>query len=398
MGYSREDRIRTLAQSLAERAGNPPGRDLEFWLQAERLHDEDCQGDEPRSPRQTYANFMQRFFAAWDRGDWPGDARASYQGGETMGNRFLRMVHDDERLLSTLVARTGAADRQLFDVSLLTETGEIEEMSKRSLLMTDTALLGSSSPTFTDFLRLDTSVDDYLSMIQGERYGANLSHEFLTPWLEAMRPNLERGEIFLLPKTGREEYCQGFSGTPWTERHIFDAVVRSGRVKTFFDGDVSRQAFIRFIAEVPIPTVNDVGLQTFSTVYNEDIDALNALKEVLRERFLDLEMAKVAENAETSFLKIGNRIARESRLAANDIRSVAKRGAVQAAGVALGTGLAVLTAVNTAMLPDLTPLISGAGGLAALYKLVDARLENKSRLEANPYLFLWLLKKEAMAA
>jgi hypothetical protein len=170
-------------------------------------------------------------------------------------------------------------------------------------------------------------------------------------------------------------------------------VIRNGRVKTFNTDLRERQSFLKFLAEVPLPVVGEIDLGRFARVYNEEIDAANTLKAMLRERFLELDIAKGSELPEAAILKVGIRLEREAKLAVNDIKRLCKKDTVQAAGVLLGTSVAILAALNVEMFSAAAPLISGAGGLAALYRLLDSHIDNRHKVQDNPFLFLWILKK-----
>lgn len=396
MNYHREDRIREIASRLAAEAGHPPNSDLHFWLKAERLHDSG-EGWRSAPPREAYADFMQHFFASFEvRQPYEAKgARFGYTDGDDLGHRFLHAISEDRHLLDKLLA--GSARKELFDVSILSGRADFEDMAKRSLLMADTSLLGSDDPPEQLFFTRDDYVDDAYGLMQHTSFLSNMDARTLTGWLDALRPNLERGDIFLLPRTKTDHEMQAFGGDGVRESHLFDAVVKAGKVRSFATEDPTRRKFLTFLAEVPLPTVNDVSLSTFAEVYNDHFAAANHLKEALRERFFELDAAKGGEMAETALLRIGNKLAREVRIATADLRAMGRRGAAQTAGVAIGTAVAVLAAINVAILADAAPLISGAGGLAALYKAIDAHLETRGKREANPFLFVWLLSRASVA-
>jgi hypothetical protein len=394
--HARDEEVRAIAQRLAAEAGNPSGRDLDFWLQAERLHDERAI-EAGFSPRQIYANFMQRFYAGFDhRTPVKADADFGYTKADDLGHRFLHSVAESQALLKAL--QQSKNQRDLFDVSILTDKTDFEDMAKRSLLMSDTSLLGDQAEASIPFYRRDDYVEDAYGACQHTDFYGNIDPANLTLWLEALRPNLVKGDLFFLPHTRTDHQMQMFGGRGVEDHRIFEAVVRAGRVKSFATEQVAKQKFITFLAEVPLPTVNEVPLATFATAYNDNIAAANHLKEALRERFFELESAKVSELAETSMKKIGNRIAREARVAVSDLKAVTRRSAVQTAGVALGTGIAILAAINVQAFAAMAPLISGAGGLAAVYKAIDGFLESKAKRAANPYLFIWLLSRSSDGA
>lgn len=349
------------------------------------------------SPKDVYANFMDKFFTDWDAVSWqPCPSIMSYAGGRHLGTAYLEAVHQNRRMLEALCDVQKRESWGLFDVSLLTEIEDFESLTKRSLLMTDTALLSNSSDTFQEFLCIDTiNPQDPYQLCQNMVYRSNTDPEFLKGWLSGLRSNLCSGQLFCLPRTDQQHQMEGGRSERPVENHLYDAVIKNGRVKVLQTENKAKQSFITYLAEVPIPMVNDVSLSNFAEVYNEEFEARNTLKLLLREKFLELDLAKGGELPETILAKIGVKLEREAKLACKDLHRIAKREAVQASGVVFATGVAILAALNMELFTQTAPLISGAGGMAALLKLLESHYENQKKVEDCPYLFLWLLKKSA---
>lgn len=350
----RENRIRQIAYELSEKAGFPPDSDERFWLQAEQQHDTNL-NQWAGTPADIYSSHMQRFYGRWEVEKLKIEPEfTEYLGGKTIGNFYLQDMRDEKELSEAILNLRRNETWGLYDVSLLNAFEDLDEMTKRSLLMTDSSLLASDSEARHTYMRFDAGAKAWADDEEAWRrqmqnlpasrrypftslapdahqleYFSNFAADHIDEWLTQLRPMLEQGKIFLLPRTRHTKVFSANVGGNSYDIHdnvMFDAIVRNGRVKTFFSDSPEKQSFIKFLAEVPLPVIGDVSLEVFAKVYSHEIEATNMLKSVLRENFLALDLAKGAQMPDTALMKVEEQSCNERRSWLSEIfKELAKR-------------------------------------------------------------------------
>ena len=396
MSYDREKHIRQLAYQKSEKAGHPIGMENRFWLEAEKEYDSNL-FENSNQPTDIYSNFMQKYYSLIDSIYGFYNYEKDKNILSKLGEEYIKMIHNNRDSFQNLFNTNKRKNWGLYDVSFLSNDTDINEISKRSLLMSDSTLIGQSGNNRTYSIHKEyVEYNDPYNTGGSEYYVSNFDAEKLGDWLVSLKTNLERGQMFCLPQTQIDVHVQGDHGgssSTYDRNYLYDAVIKNGKVKTFQNDNLPKNKFIQYLAEVPIPIINDVSLKSFADIYNSEIDASNNLKLLLRERFLELDLAKNSTIAETDLLKIGNKISKESVTACKDLRRLNKRRAIQASGVTLGAGLATLACINLELFADYKFLISGASGLGAILKLIDQHFVFGEMKTNNNYLFLWLLQR-----
>jgi hypothetical protein len=387
---SRFKEIERIAYLLAEEAGFPEGQDLSFWLAAEKEYDRNLVAT-AKEPRQIYRAFAERFFSRADI-DWADHEHVAKQ-----------YLHDSLEYPWYFASLPGtAADRadRIYDVALLSGDSELDDLSKRSLLLTDTSLLGIDGDAYNTF----HEEVQYESVVYGRKdstyWRSNVKDlSGLGRWLISVRPSLLGGDLFFLPKAKKEEQSyndwkmENYRSETVGENFFFDAIIRERRVKKIWTPKDLKAEFIRFLAEIPVPIIEGLSMEDFVKVYYDENDSACKLKYALREHFFSLDLAATSEHSEEKLLKIGNKIAKDASKAVQDIEFITRKQAVIAAGAVFTTALGILAAVDMASLGQFAALIGGAGGAGGLLGAVQQEFVKRKARNDNPYTFFWLLSR-----
>jgi hypothetical protein len=393
MLLNRTEEIRKLAYQKAQNAGFPQGRDMDFWLEAEAEFDV-IVCTQASSPREIYSNFMQRFYELANSNGWNDDY--------TRGLEFLALVNDSSNYLGHILNVERRCEWGLYDISIMTDSTELGDFVKRSLLMCDTSLIAPPGEFQGEWI-----YQNLMSDFVGDRYSdITISANLGTPdswgkWLKECEMALKNGSIFILPKV-KQRHVRSLMATPIEEECstpkddlIFDAIVKSGKAKTFWTKDILKQKFITFLAEVELPIPQHINLPKFVDLYYSEIDAANSLKSVLREHFLNIEGQLGAESFMAGIKKSSVQLARDARHATNDLCRLNNKRTVHAAGAMLAMATGILVALNLEQLQNNLSLISGGIGLSFLYSLLKEHQNDKAKQKDNPCLFLWLLQRNS---
>ncbi len=387
---SRFKEIERGAYLRAEEAGFPDGQELSFWLAAEKKYDRKFVAT-AKEPRQVYATFAERFFSRLDI-DWANH--------EHVAKEYLHDVLGHPWYFASLP--DSAADRadRVYDVALLSGDSDLDDLSKRSLLLTDTSLLGIDGGAYHVFDEKLTYYSETYGDKDGTSWRSNVKDlSGLGRWLTSVKPSLLSGELFFLPKAEKIEE----SLHDWDMEHdrserleknfFFDAIIRERRVKKIWTPKVLKAEFIRFLAEIPVPIIEGLSMEDFVKVYYDEHDSASKLKYALREHFWALDLAATSERSEEKLLRIGNKITKDARKAVRDIKFLTRKQAVGAAGAGFATALGILAAVDVTSLGQFASLIGGAGGAGALLGAVQQEFEKRKARNDNPYTFFWLLSR-----
>lgn len=387
---SRFEEIQRRAFLLAEKAGFPEGKDQTFWLAAEEEYDRDLVKT-TIEPRQIYRAFSERFFNRTDI-DW--------KDHEYVAKQFLHDAINHSWYFKDLPEKPADRADRLFDVSLLSGDGELDDLSKRSLLLTDTSLLGiddAAIHTFHYEKLYENPVYDRIDEIRGVANVRDLLG--FGRWLVSVRPAMLSGELLFLPRAKKEEgafdgYNSDYNRNETVgENYFHDAIIKNRRVKQIWTPRVLKAEFIRFVAEIPVPIIDGTSMEDFVKIYFDEQDSACKLKYALREHFFSLDLAATSENSDEKLLKIGNKIAKDAVKAIQDIELITRKQAVIAAGAGITATIGILAAVNIASLGEFAALIGGTGGAGALLGAVQHEFEKRKARNDNPYTFFWLLSK-----
>lgn len=230
-------------------------------------------------------------------------------------------------------------------------------------------------------------------------------------WLKSCRNALEKGRLFYVPDIFiSQERISAYGSRDLIEheplRDFTANLISSSKqlVQTenitsnnsaILRGQNVKQFIIRRILEAEIPYIEDVNLETFTKIAEEEDDAFSAFKNHIQLKLVDLHKNEGSNFYEADLYKISLELGEGIRKLNSDFDRLNQKTYFQSIGASIASVTVVLVAVNVEAFSILPELLGTGGGLLALSTVFADYITTKSDLTSSPYYYLWLVSRKA---
>jgi hypothetical protein len=387
-----DDRKKLISKEATRitREGNISSKsDLDVWLEAERLIDNQIFGQDLQ-PKEFYGSLMTKFFMEQNSN--------TASGEEDVAKSFIGFIFKNDHYFRKISEYKNKS--RFWNVALLSENASLSFLTKRSLLLSDTTLLGhSNEPNIVYDISYDTGSG---KLVYTDTYYLSNCPDLseLGTWLTACQPLLESGEAFYYPKTAEQYHQEDWSpGGELREEifntdHIFDALITSRKVVELGELSSHTKNLIHMITEIEIPVIDNVSIENFTKITCDEHESFEIFRDFLRQNFLDLLENEGNEHFEKNLQKIGININSGARKIASDIKQLRRKTAIRSIQAAIGFVVATLVAINSNFASNIAPLLGSAGGLTSFLGIIERHQDEFSKLKGDNFYYIWLLENK----
>lgn len=384
----RESIIQKLAYDLAQKRGFAPNKEKEDWHEAEKILDQRIFG-QTLVPNEIYGALMTKFYSSVELDISPNDLAIA----------FIKFIQSNKDHLKQIAAPNAENNLHNFrNISLLAQNTELSYLTKRSLFLADSTLLGHA---FEPEIKYDWSSytpEHIYEPVTSETHCYTNCPNFaeLGSWLKACKGLLENGDLFYYPKTkivSRSYDWHAPEEVSTNEDYLYDAVVSSRKIVEPITNDLWKTSLARVITQVEVPYLDHVDLIHFSKISCDEHHHLEVFRDHMREQFLDIFNNEGNESFDQNLQRIGINLRKGVRGLTSDMKSLNNTTALQTIGATIGTIAATLVAINSSLFDAWATVLGAGGGLAVFLKTVESHKEKQRLLENSPYYYLWLLEK-----
>ncbi|MBP2063733.1 hypothetical protein [Streptomyces iranensis] len=341
---------------------------------------------------------------------------------EIYGNKLfdvqLRRVRDEASFV-----------RSSFSVGLTIDSGKFEDLTKRTILISDTLLLshgwtapycevGEYNPTEWGVLLAAANEARTRQYTLPREDNGNWRHRqvnytalsygmhcpdlaALGTWLLQAESLLKAGLAWYLPSysTRGQQMVQGVRQPPQAVEQVaaVDYIIRHGRLIDPSESNPVKDRLIRPVLEIDLPFIEGVTLKDFSKITTGEFDSYRGFRNFLRSSFLSMDQALNGEQTQIELTKLRLEIEdqvqamRAEFLAARRKRVWAVTGAVAASTAAL------LIAVNGSVLERVLTTL-GFTTAGTFWGAITARVENSPHvIKSGKWYYVWILSKKSSA-
>jgi hypothetical protein len=325
--------------------------------------------------------------------------------GRLMWDAVTENVRDAESL-----------SRSRFNVGIAADVRDLEFLTKRATLVSDTLLLSDSwtgrhIPLTDRRHRLDagntrlrnaglTALDALLQSGKNVQVGMRCSDlEGLGHWLLDAKPLLKAGVAWYLPSYTTFSYRRNWRGEksevePEQPTAAIDFLVRDRRAVDASDVEPIKSQLVRPVLRAELPFIEGVGLREFGKITVGEFNSFSAFRDFLRVSFLEMDESLNAVQSERELVKLGLHIKDHVRAAHAEMRKARRKRAIAVTGAVVGSVCAVLVAVyGPALAAAVTAFGAGAG---SVWGVVHAFADNSLRtLREDKWHYVWVLDRNS---
>ncbi|MEU1726307.1 hypothetical protein [Nonomuraea sp. NPDC005692] len=369
-----------------------------------------------RHPTQNHviAEHMQKFFRSVHQGDQP----------EQVAKKYAAYFWDRD---ADTLRDMGSLAKHEFDVSLGFKQADLAAVTKRVSLISDTLLLADGmGGTYHEIGQTGIHWDDpgrrsgskpqlppgtpadlpasmmHMAAVREPRedwrednFGIRtLDLAQLGTWILEAQPLLQAGLTWYLPN-----YClrtqQVKKGRPVQrtrsirEARAVDFLLKGRRGIEASGEEPVKSRLVRPILDIKLPYIDGVGLRDFSKITVEEFGSYDRFRTYLRGKFLQLDEAQDAVQAELALTRIGVEIREQIQECQAEMAKIQRTRALAATGAVLGTTGATLTAVYG---PALTAALGVLGATGGIWSIVQAISQNSVRtVRDGRWYYIWTL-------
>ncbi len=288
-------------------------------------------------------------------------------------------------------------------VGLCTDATEMDDLTKRATLVSDTLLLSHEGG---QFVRASTLVmQDYSAIEPPSSVGGAIAYGtvgFVCPspgrlsrWIHASEPLLKAGLAWYLPNyrtvtDGTQRRSEAYERA--NGRH-FDYLVRDRRLIDASGAHPIKGRLVRPILEIDLPFIDGTDLRGFSEITIGEFDSYQKFREYLRQSFLAIDDGLNAVQSEQALQKVASEIRGHVYEMRGQMKTVARRRAVTVTGASLGVVSASLAAVYGPALEEVIKILGLSGGI---WGAIEANSANSPRkLREDSWYYVWALHQHA---
>jgi hypothetical protein len=291
--------------------------------------------------------------------------------GRLMWDAVTENVRDAESL-----------SRSRFNVGIAADVRDLEFLTKRATLVSDTLLLSDS------WTGRHIPLTDRCSDLEG------LGH-----WLLDAKPLLKAGVAWYLPSYTTFSYRRNWRGEksevePEQPTAAIDFLVRDRRAVDASDVEPIKSQLVRPVLRAELPFIEGVGLREFGKITVGEFNSFSAFRDFLRVSFLEMDESLNAVQSERELVKLGLHIKDHVRAAHAEMRKARRKRAIAVTGAVVGSVCAVLVAVyGPALAAAVTAFGAGAG---SVWGVVHAFADNSLRtLREDKWHYVWVLDRNS---
>lgn len=353
-----------------------------------------------------------------------------------------------------LMHRERRAKRSRFYVGLSVHNYDLEDLTKRATLVSDTLLLShqtdepyrsilngqiltpenvllskESRRNTGDRVYLDTSI--YTPISSSRNTPANRKYQLIPDnlgmhcpdlstlgrWILRTEPLATVGLAWYLPEYVRPQRSAEWPAhmpgeilsEHWYPRkddhrgalirknpvnaHLIDYLVEDGRIVDGFGAEPIKSKLVRPIMHIDLPFINGVGLAEFSRILTGEFDHYRRFRHAMRDRLLAIEDALDNTQSERALVRIAGEIENHILSMQGEMKRIRRKRALQATGAGLGSVAAILVAVYGPAFREAVEVVGATGGL---WGFISALADNGSQqLRENEWYLAWVLSQHA---
>lgn len=385
------ERKRLISQKAKTlKSNNPSYSDFDVWLSAESIIDNQILNN-VTSLKDAYKTLMIKFFSSIDM---------SEIGYEEIAKKYFTYVIDNDKLFNKL-KKNQKVDNLYRNISLLSRDDALDDITRKSMLLTDTTLFGHD-PKSVSKIQFDHK---YRGVYRGGDFGHDFYYNAHCPnlsligkWLINCKPLLESGDLFYYPKLEiKSVFGNFFERDPeytYFENHLFDAVIESQKLLGCYTTNILKNRFIETILSLDIPYIKNVNLENFSKICTDNYSDLEKFKDHMNNKFLEMYNASNGEFALGDIEKLSAQLKCDINKISKDIKNLKSDKAFNAVGGVVATTTASLCIIN----PEINSILSNimsvtplAVGLFSTLKSLNEYIRAEKKVEDEQFLFLWSL-------
>lgn len=346
------------------------------------------------------ARQMRKFFDGLQKGYYADPAR----GADAVAKGYGKFI---------LVRRNGFLEdkktvgKSKYYVGLSTNVSDFADLTKRSILVTDTLLLSHGRTGKSEIVCKEPA------RRIGPRYGSPASYlcgrEFTMQcpdfdsvgrWLLNSEPLLRAGLAWHLPQFRVTQFSHKEDLKPEPDYDhdaiftAFDYLVRDRRAVDLSGATPEKSALVRPILQIDLPFIEGVDLPTFGKITIDEFEAYLGFRRFLRQQFLNLDQSVNAVQSQRELDKIGLDIEDQVHAMKAEMNRIRRKRAVAASGACVGTATTILAAVYGPAFKEAIQMLGASGGA---WGLLTAIAENSPRKEfrENKWYYVWVLQRKA---
>lgn len=292
-----------------------------------------------------------------------------------------------------------------YHVGLLGRLEDVADLTKRSILVTDTLLL-SHEPAGRDRRILVEPARKLHSRYSPPSYlpGAEFfmqcpNFEYFGRCILNAEPLMRAGLAWHLPWFKRTElgHREETHFVPrFEDEHfgVFDYLIRDGRAVDMSGASPEKSELVRPILQIDLPFIDGVDLATFGKITVEEFAAYSAFRRFLRQEFMNIDQSLNSVQSQRELDKISLAIEDQVHAMKAEMTKIRQKRAVAVAGAGVGTVTSILAAVYGPAFKEVIQTLGASGGA---WGLLTAMAENSPRrsFKENKWYYVWLLQREA---
>lgn len=210
-------------------------------------------------------------------------------------------------------------------------------------------------------------------------------------WILDAEPLLTAGLVWYLPSYATVPYriIDGVR-TPFDKDiTVIDYLIRDGRAVDASGATPIKSRLVRPVLRINLPFVDGVNLRDFGKITIGEFDSYSAFRDFLRQRFLGMDTALNAVQADCELLKLGLEIKDGIRSVHSEMEKVRSKRALAVTGAVIGTVGATLVAVHGHALAAAVAVFCANG---SVWGIIDALAESSARfLRRDKWYYVWAL-------
>lgn len=294
-------------------------------------------------------------------------------------------------------AQQEQADRSRYDIALAHNQVDLNQLTMRVGLISDTLLLSQHEPSHSKEIssRVDSeNMNDAVSTEIGFRYS---DLETMGRWIVEAKPLLESGLAWYLPHfwETRTRYSAFYEGGVETDSKvpIFDFLIEGqNRLIDITDTDPIRSAIVRPILKMDLPFLEGISLKDYSEITVNEFDSYTRFRDFLRGQFLSLDDSLYSTESERALMRIGIEIRDQVREVQSELAATVRKRAVASGGAVVGSAGAVLAAVYGPAFEEALKILGVSAGLWGVMESLSAN--SAKRLKDDKWYYVWALYKK----
>ena len=294
-------------------------------------------------------------------------------------------------------AQQEQADRSRYDIALAHNQVDLNQLTMRVGLISDTLLLSQHEPSHSKEIASsveDVNMNDGISTKIGFRYS---DLETMGRWILEAESLLKSGLAWYLPhfwetRTRFSAYYEGGRESD-SKVPIVDFLIEGqNRLIDITDTDPIRSAIVRPILKMDLPFLEGISLKDYSELTVNEFDSYTGFRDFLRGQFLSIDDSLHSTESDRALMRIGIEIRDQVRAVQSELGTTVRKRAVASSGAVVGSVGAVLAAVYGPAFEEALKILGVSAGLWGVMESLSAN--SASKLKDDKWYYVWALYKK----